>query len=1422
MNIQEIYKRLRLARADKKGNYAFRSRQDAIDFLEQREALFGDPFVARYMDDNGEKKIILAIGNAEENESGVTGQGNYFLIDVNDLEEKLIATASTLSDLIAEIKEDVSGLTADVAALNEKVENLEDAVEDMSGATSGLEQRLAEDELLMGHIETDPDGTRHFSSHRVYATGSSLEEMIIGADKELQNINTKVPVKVGYDAGTNILYVTAGTEVSHIQLMSVSSISRMVYDPVTEKLIIYYYKSGSSEEYSVEIPIGSMIEEWETVNTNTVELIRERVVDGKDKLKANAKISDDNDNILTAKTNGLYVSNSGITENKAAIDATDARLSNVMEGIGGFLADGHLEPTPFTGLIAEEDSYLGAVNKLSEELHATKDDVDNLESDLNGTKDRVESLESGLAAANDRIDTANENISGLTDALDAANGRIDVANTNIEALTGGLATANGRIDTANTNIAMNSELIRQIAGRVEDVSAATEGNRTAIEDERTARENADLALTVRDGQLQDAISNEVSTRESEDADIRGELNRRITEERTERTNEDIALYAGLTAETATRTQEVGALTSRIDALDTDITTTDANGRVILHIIQNDGLIENVILSTNDIASASGLASEQTARENADNAIRGLIGNGFENRSVANTIGSGFNGTSITDVIGTGFTQNNSVRHEIDEIKNNYATKVEVNNDITSATSGLIEDAEYVSSANRIYFYDKNHNIVAEVDTTDFLVSLRNVEVVRDSGIEYLEFTFAVDPDGERTIRVMLSDIVPPYVGGNGININENIISLDERFLDAFLNSKGYATLTGLTENYYTKTQVDNKFAAETARTESTYVRITDLSNNYYTKDQVDNKVSAATSTTYNNATSYTQQALTNYYNKTEVDNAITSATNDMATKTWVNNQGFLTQHQDLSEYAKTTAVTDLIASAVSDCLTGVTDNGSGATKFVKTVEQNGQDIVVTYDEIQIPTQGITGTTAGVAGEVVSGLTTSGNDITYNRVDVTATTSFKNFKNELDETLEDLTTGLSAVTNTVNNIDSLLGNYLTGVTGSTDEVVTVITKDGQNVEYQTSDVTALTSFQEYASGITSIIDEIQGDILELSSSTSSIEGLLETKLDASAFTSYTSATETRISEIEGDIVNNYNEFTAYTESNDVEIGDIWDELEKKLDITAYTQSINNLIERINTAFTEVHNELEEKFDVSGGTIEGDVIVEGDMVVENLTANTISATTYVNLPTASTSQYGVVMLDDELDSGSTNPVMNSAVTKVIIENEETVAAALNDLNRRKADTTNVDALYTLYNGLSGYYLPLSGGTVSGPVQMNGGLTANTISATTMETSNGFFQTSDERFKNFDGDVKVDFEKLDEIPTKYFYWKTMPNASRTIGTSAQALQKIYPELVGGDDEKLSVDYARLSIVALAAIKELNKKIEEMQKEIDELKKK
>ena len=194
--------------------------------------------------------------------------------------------------------------------------------------------------------------------------------------------------------------------------------------------------------------------------------------------------------------------------------------------------------------------------------------------------------------------------------------------------------------------------------------------------------------------------------------------------------------------------------------------------------------------------------------------------------------------------------------------------------------------------------------------------------------------------------------------------------------------------------------------------------------------------------------------------------------------------------------------------------------------------------------------------------------------------------------------------------------------------------------------------------------------------------------------------------------------------------------------------------------------------------------------------------------------------VTPFDTALSTGSTNAVQNKEITRVIIENEQITAAALNDLNNRKA---NIEDIPVTINDLDGSeniamksdlagYLPLSGGTMTGNIS---GSTGNAIFM-----PGGFFQESDERLKIFMGDVEDALEKANRIPTKYFYWKNMVDGPRQLGTSAQKVQEVFPEIVSGD-EKLSVDYSKLAIVALAAVKELTAKVEDLQNQLNELKK-
>ena len=101
-----------------------------------------------------------------------------------------------------------------------------------------------------------------------------------------------------------------------------------------------------------------------------------------------------------------------------------------------------------------------------------------------------------------------------------------------------------------------------------------------------------------------------------------------------------------------------------------------------------------------------------------------------------------------------------------------------------------------------------------------------------------------------------------------------------------------------------------------------------------------------------------------------------------------------------------------------------------------------------------------------------------------------------------------------------------------------------------------------------------------------------------------------------------------------------------------------------------------------------------------------------------------------------------------------------------------------------------------------------------------TSGFYESSDERLKNFGDKIPVDLEKISRLKKNYFKWKEDSNTDTQIGVSAQEIKEIYPELVTEtEDGYLNVAYDKLSVVALAAVDELYKKNRELECRIQKL---
>lgn len=122
-------------------------------------------------------------------------------------------------------------------------------------------------------------------------------------------------------------------------------------------------------------------------------------------------------------------------------------------------------------------------------------------------------------------------------------------------------------------------------------------------------------------------------------------------------------------------------------------------------------------------------------------------------------------------------------------------------------------------------------------------------------------------------------------------------------------------------------------------------------------------------------------------------------------------------------------------------------------------------------------------------------------------------------------------------------------------------------------------------------------------------------------------------------------------------------------------------------RQNSSGSSYKAQLSQLSGIFGGNFTGGTVSGNTNFTNGLTANTISATTYYNLPT-----------DVRVTGG-------------------TYSAGTITFTNNTGGTFNVTGLTTgSTSTISGDYLPLSGGTVTGSTTFTNGLTANTISATT----------------------------------------------------------------------------------------------------------
>lgn len=199
-----------------------------------------------------------------------------------------------------------------------------------------------------------------------YVIGAKLNlSNVIGNDLIKKEDGLYFNVKSTYNNGTLSLYVNDKLVAQHVLGFS-SIVDSAYYDSSSESIVIVF-KLLSGEKQTISIPVGTLIRELEVDNSQpgkVVELVRETVIDGPDKLSADVRIYADKHNILKKVGNTLSVdgTSDSITHN-------DTTLSSVIEEIKTTVSDNN---STLTSKIESE------VSRAKQEESTIKDSVETL------------------------------------------------------------------------------------------------------------------------------------------------------------------------------------------------------------------------------------------------------------------------------------------------------------------------------------------------------------------------------------------------------------------------------------------------------------------------------------------------------------------------------------------------------------------------------------------------------------------------------------------------------------------------------------------------------------------------------------------------------------------------------------------------------------------------------------------------------------------------------------------------------------------------------------------------------------------------------------------------------------------------------------------------------------------------------------
>ena len=343
-------------------------------------------------------------------------------------------------------------------------------------------------------------------------------------------------------------------------------------------------------------------------------------------------------------------------------------------------------------------------------------------------------------------------------------------------------------------------------------------------------------------------------------------------------------------------------------------------------------------ATGGTVSGITLWSDETTKAYIDNALSG----------VTDVLSAYTKTEDFATINGSAITSGGNI--VIEATPYTAGTNIDITDHIISVTgitvptkvSELVNDSGYITTADTQNFVTSgdvqtqiNNSISGKADSSAVTAQIsavkQEIEAKIPSKVSDLQndLNFASTGDVESMISgfTTSADVKTQVEGYNYINSGQAQTQIDNS-ISGKLNTDVFTAYTANTQ-----TELNNKQDASgmteyatTAFTENTYAKIgdiptktSDLTNDsgfitdaalsgYATEQYVDNSVSGKVD----------NSALTQYYTSAQTDTAIQNATNGLASEEWVNNQGFLKEHQDISGKLDTSVFTAYTANTQTE------------------------------------------------------------------------------------------------------------------------------------------------------------------------------------------------------------------------------------------------------------------------------------------------------------------------------------------------------------------------------------------------------------------------------------------------------------------------------------------------------------------------